>query len=106
MASEAGEPRSLLRARLHRLQRIPAIFDEDDTECLASTEVLKSTISVPTLRLNSMRLSIPLLRDDLDAALALTPESVQTERGNAKTQVLAADPSIDTTVDEWSMSRT
>ncbi|MEC8158361.1 MAG: amidohydrolase family protein [Pseudomonadota bacterium] len=106
LANEAGEPGSLLRARLHRLQRIPAIFNEDDTECLASTEALKSTISVPTLRLNSMQLNVPLLRDDFDAALALTPESVQTDWSNAKTQVLSADRSIDTTFDEWSMRRT
>ena len=106
LANEAGEPGSALRARLHRLQRIPAILDEDDSECLASTEALKSTISVPTLRLNSMRLNVPLLRDDFDAALALTPASVQTDWGNAKTQLLSADQSIDTTFDEWSMRRT
>ena len=106
LANEAGEPGSALRARLHRLQRIPAILDEDDSECLASTEALKNTISVPTLRLNSMRLNVPLLRDDFDAALALTPASVQTDWGNAKTQLLSADQSIDTTFDEWSMRRT
>jgi hypothetical protein len=106
LANELGEPGSALRARLHRLQRIPAILDEDDTECLASTEALKSTISVPTLRLNSMRLNVPLLRDDFDAALALTPEPVQTEWGNAKTQLLSTDRAIDTTFDEWSMRRT
>ena len=106
LANEAGEPGSALRARLHRLQRIPAILDEDDTECLASTEALKTTISVPTLRLNSIRLNVPLLRDDFDAALALTPESVQTDWGNAKTQLLSADRAIDTTFDEWSMRRT
>ena len=106
LANEAGEPGSALRARLHRLQRTPAILDEDDSECLASTEALKSTISVPTLRLNSMRLNVPLLRDDFDAALALTPESVQTDWGNAKSQLLSADQSIDTTFDEWSMRRT
>ena len=106
LANEAGEPGSALRARLHRLQRIPAILDEDDTECLASTEALKSTISVPTLRLNSMRLNVPLLRDDFDAALALTPASVQTDWGNAKTQLMSTEQSIDTTFDEWSMRRT
>ena len=106
LANEAGEPGSALRARLHRLQRIPAILDEDDTECLASTEALKTTISVPTLRLNSMRLNVPLLRDDFDAALALAPESVQTDWGNAKTQLLSADRAIDTTFDEWSLRRT
>ena len=106
LANEAGEPGSALRARLHRLQRIPAILDEDDSECLASTEALKTTISVPTLRLNSMRLNVPLLRDDFDAALALTPESVQTDWGNAKAQMLSADQPIDTTFDEWSMRRT
>ena len=106
LANEAGEPGSALRARLHRLQRIPAILDEDDSECLKSTEALKTTISVPTLRLNSMRLNVPLLRDDFDAALALTPASVQTDWGNAKTQLLSANRSIDTTFDEWSMRRT
>ena len=106
LANDAGEPGSALRARLHRLQRIPAILDEDDIECLASTEALKSTISVPTLRLNSMRLNVPLLRDDFDAALALTPASVQTDWGNAKTQLLSTEQSIDTTFDEWSMRRT
>jgi len=106
LANEAGEPGSALRARLHRLQRIPAILDEDDSECQASTEALKSTISVPTLRLNSMRLNVPLLRDDFDAALALTPASVQTDWGNAKAQWLSADQSVDTTFDEWSMRRT
>jgi hypothetical protein len=106
LANEAGEPGSALRARLHRLQRIPAILDEDDSECRASTEALKSTISVPTLRLNSMRLNVPLLRDDFDAALALTPASVQTDWGNAKTQLLSADQTVDTTFDEWSMRRT
>ena len=106
LANEAGEPGSALRARLHRLQRIPAILDEDDSECLKSTEALKTTISVPTLRLNSMRLNVPLLRDDFDVALALTPESVQTDWGNTKTQLLSADRSIDTTFDEWSLRRT
>jgi imidazolonepropionase-like amidohydrolase len=106
LANEAGEPGSALRARLHRLQRIPAILDEDDTECLASTEALKSTISVPTLRLNSMRLNVPLLRDDFDAALALTPELIQTDWGNSKKQVLSTDRAIDTTFEEWSLRRT
>ena len=53
-----------------------------------------------------IRLNVPLLRDDFDAALALTPESVQTDWGNAKTQLLSADRAIDTTFDEWSMRRT
>lgn len=106
LKNDAGEPGSALRARLHRLQRIPAILNEDDTECLASTEALKSTVSVPTLRLNSMRLNVPLLRDDFDTALALTPESVQADWGNAKTQLFSTDRAIDTTFDEWSMRRT
>lgn len=106
LKNDAGEPGSALRARLHRLQRIPAILNEDDTECLASTEALKSTISVPTLRLNSMRLNVPLLRDDFDTALALTPQSVQADWGNAKTQLFSTDRAIDTTFDEWSMRRT
>ena len=41
------------------------------------TEALKATITVPTLRMNSMDLYVPFARDDFDQAMDLIPDERQ-----------------------------
>ena len=53
LANAADEPGNVLRSRLHKLQRLTAITNEDPVVCAETTEALKATITVPTLRMNS-----------------------------------------------------
>ncbi|MBT7312986.1 MAG: hydrolase, partial [Halieaceae bacterium] len=75
LANTANEPGNVLRTRLHELQRLTAISNEDPEVCAEMTEALKATVSVPTLRMNSMDLHIPFMREDFDQAMQMIPHS-------------------------------
>ena len=106
LANTANEPGNVLRTRLHELQRLTAISNEDPEVCAEMTEALKATITVPTLRMNSMDLHIPFMREDFDQVMQLIPASVQQEWGAARTALLASEEPVDTTFAEWSLRRT
>ena len=106
LANPGNEPGNVLRSRLHRLQRLPAITSEDAEVCAETTEALKATITVPTLRMNSMDLYVPFDRDDFDQAMDLIPASVSAEWRDARDKLEAAEEPVDTTFAEWSLRRT
>ena len=106
LANTANEPGNVLRTRLHELQRLTAISNEDPEVCAEMTKALKATTTVPTLRMNSMDLHIPFMREDFDQAMQLIPGSVQKEWGAARTALLASKEPVDTTFAEWSLRRT
>ena len=106
LANVANEPGNVLRSRLHTLQRLTAIIAEDPAVCAETTEALKATITVPTLRMNSMDLYVPFDRDDFDQAMDLIPASVSDEWRAARDALAASEEAVDTTFAEWSLRRT
>ena len=106
LANLGNEPGNVLRSRLHRLQRLPAITSEDAEVCAETTEALKATITVPTLRMNSMDLYVPFDRYDFDSAMDLIPASVSAEWRDARDALAASEEPVDTTFAEWSLRRT
>ena len=106
LANVANEPGNVLRSRLHTLQRLTAITSEDTEVCAETTEALKATITVPTLRMNSMDLYVPFERDDFDNAMNLIPTSVSEEWRAARDALAASEEPVDTTFAEWSLRRT
>ena len=105
-ADPGNGPGNVLRSRLHRLQRLTAITSEDAEVCAETTEALKATITVPTLRMNSMDLYVPFERDDFDNAMNLIPTSVSEEWRAARDALAASEEPVDTTFAEWSLRRT
>jgi hypothetical protein len=93
-----------LRSSLHSLQRLPAIANYDEERCDRTLEALSATTQVPTLRLNSMVLAPPYLRDDWQDALARLPAGIAAD-WRSTTAELAANPreDVDTTFAEWSL---
>ena len=106
LANPANKPGNVLRSRLHTLQRLPAITAEDPVVCAETIEALKATITVPTLRMNSMDLYVPFARDDFDRAMDLIPASVSEEWRAARDALAASEEAVDTTFAEWSLRRT
>ena len=106
LANPANKPGNVLRSRLHTLQRLPAITAEDPVVCAQTTEALKATITVPTLRMNSMDLYVPFARNDFDQAMDLIPASVSEEWRAARETLGASEDPVDTTFAEWSLRRT
>ena len=106
LANVANEPGNVLRSRLHTLQRLTAIIAEDPAVCAETTEALKATITVPTLRMNSMDLYVPFARDGFDLAMDLIPNSVSEEWRAARDALAASEEAVDTTFAEWSLRRT
>ena len=106
LANVANEPGNVLRSRLHTLQRLTAITNEDPLVCSETTEALKATITVPTLRMNSMDLYVPFAREDFDQAMDLIPASVSEEWRAARDALAASEEAVDTTFAEWSLRRT
>ena len=106
LANPANEPGNVLRSRLHTLQRLPAITGEDPSVCAETTEALKATITVPTLRMNSMDLIVPFERADFDQAMDLIPDSVSEEWREARAALAASSEPVDTRFANWSLRRT
>jgi hypothetical protein len=98
--SEAGAD---LRARLHTLQRLPAIADYDAAECEQVLATMGSTMQVPTLRLNAFSLRPPFARDDWFEALEGAPSDIAA-RWRAAGEAWRAEPAAqDTTFAAWSL---
>jgi cytosine/adenosine deaminase-related metal-dependent hydrolase len=70
-----------LRLRMHREYRLPAVAAYDEAECARVFEAMRSTIQVPTLRLNSLSLAPPYARDDWAEAVARLPGEVAGDWG-------------------------
>jgi hypothetical protein len=68
-----------LRSSLHSLQRIPAVEALDETRCTEVLKSLKSTIQVPTLRLNALALIPAFEREDWNEALQDMLPAVQSD---------------------------
>jgi hypothetical protein len=66
-----------LRSSLHQLQRLPAIQNYNEQRCNQTLDNLKSTIQVPTLRLNSFSMRPSYERDDWDEVLKQVPAGAQ-----------------------------
>ncbi len=105
LANTTNEPGNVLRSRLHTLQRLTAITNEDPVICAETTEALKAAITLPTLRMNSMDLIVPFKRADFDEAIDLIPESVSNEWRSARATLITSTESVDTTFAEWSLRR-
>jgi hypothetical protein len=93
-----------LRSSLHSLQRLPAIANYDEARCDQTLAALSETIQVPTLRLVSMSLTPPYLRDDWDDAVARLPRQAREDWGSV-TEERRASPAeaADTTFAEWGL---
>ena len=98
--SEAGAD---LRARLHTLQRLPAVAAYDAAECDAVLATMTSTIQVPTLRLNSIALSTPFADDGWYDALAGAPAAIAESWSAAGSDWRANPTTPDTTFASWSL---
>jgi hypothetical protein len=98
-----GRPGANLRSQLHGLQRLPAVAAYDEAECAAVLASLRSTIQVPTLRLNASGLQPPFDRADWDALLDKLPADVQAEWRAATETRRGATPMRDETFGEWSL---
>ena len=93
-----------LRSSLHSLQRLPAIANYDQERCDETLESLTETTQVPTLRLVSMGLQPPYLREDWDAALARLPQQAAEDWGAITTERRASPAEdVDTTFAEWGL---
>lgn len=103
LANPEGMPGAALRSRLHGLQRLPAVAAYDEEECDAVLASLRSTIQVPTLRLNAQSLRPPFGRADWDELLEKLPAEVRAE-WRAVTDERRRDPPVaDTTYATWSL---
>jgi hypothetical protein len=104
MLTDAGdEPGAELRARLHTLQRLPAIAAFDAAACEQALASMSSTIQVPTLRLNSFALRPPFARPDWYEAIAAAPAPVAESWAAAGDAWRATPPRPDTTFAAWSL---
>ena len=103
LAEPAAEPGADLRARLHRLQRLPAVEAYDPDRCAETLAALTSTLQVPTLRLNALGLHSPFRRADFDAALEEIPQEVARVWGEAAREAREAPPARDTVFGSWSL---
>ena len=73
---------------------------------LLSRSFTTRTVTVPTLRMNSMDLYVPFAREDFDRAMDLIPASVKEDWIAARDKLAASQKPVDTTFAEWSLRRT
>ena len=66
-----------LRSNLHRLQRMTAIKNYDEERCNQTLDNLKSTIQVPTLRLNAFNAQPVYQRSDWTSILEKVPDEAK-----------------------------
>jgi hypothetical protein len=95
-----------LRSKLHGLQRVASIEAEDADVCAQSTEALTNVISVPTLRLNTVRTMPPMQHADFEPALSLIPPDVYEEWLLLIASLNNETQKPDTTMTDWSLRRT
>ncbi len=106
MKNAGDTPGANLRSQLHGLQRIASIEAEDAEVCAQSTEALTNTISVPTLRLNTLRTIPPMHRADFEPVLSLIPQKVREEWLMLIASLNNETQQPDTTMTDWSLRRT
>ena len=106
MQNAGDTPGANLRSKLHGLQRIASIETEDADVCAKSTEALTETMSVPTLRLNTLRNMPPMQRADFEPALSLIPPGVREEWLMLIASLNNDTQQPDTTMSDWSLRRT
>lgn len=103
LAEDPTEAGAGLRARLHSLQRLPAVAAVDPVECDQVLAAMVKTIQVPTLRLNAFSLRPPFARDDWFTAIQAAPEGIATSWRAAGEDWRAAPPIADTVFGSWSL---
>jgi imidazolonepropionase-like amidohydrolase len=97
------EPGATLRARLHSLQRLPAIAAYDAGLCGGALASMASTLQVPTLRLNAFPLHPSFASDEWLAAIAAAPSEIATGWRAAAEAWRVAPPVVDTVFAAWSL---
>jgi hypothetical protein len=95
---------SALRSRLHREHRLPSVAAYDAERCLEVMAAMRTTIQVPTLRLNALGLRPPFTRADWAAALQEAPPEVVEDWGAVAARQAGAPPARDTTYGAFSLS--
>jgi imidazolonepropionase-like amidohydrolase len=105
LAEHDGGPGFELRSSLHALQRQAAIANYDEARCAQTIDNLRSTIQVPTLRLNTFSLHPPYDRPDWDEVLEKLPAAAAADWRAATEEWRRRDTSTpaDTTFAEWSL---
>ena len=106
MQNAGDTPGANLRSQLHGLQRMASIEAEDTNVCAQSTKALTNTMSVPTLRLNTLRTMPPMQRADFEPALSLIPLDVREEWLMLIASLNNETQQPDTTMSDWSLRRT
>jgi len=106
MQNAGDTPGANLRSQLHGLQRMASIEAEDTNVCAQSTKALTNTMSVPTLRLNTLRTMPPMQRADFEPALSLIPLDVREEWLMLIASLNNETQQPDTTMTDWSLRRT
>ncbi|MDH4253530.1 MAG: amidohydrolase family protein, partial [Gammaproteobacteria bacterium] len=71
--------------------------------CARTIATLASTIQVPTLRLLTLSLHPPFVREDWADGLSHTPAEAAADWARAGTEWLTAEEPRDTTYDEWGL---
>lgn len=101
----AGEESSGMKLRtfLHSLQRRAAIAAFDEAQCAGVLRTLRSTIQVPTARLNALSMFPVFARDDWPEALAGMPQAVQEEWSGPSPWVSRDPAQRDLTVAQYTL---
>lgn len=79
LLSDADRPGMALRTFLHEMQRLDAAAALDEARCAEVLATLRSTIQVPTARLNALSIFPVFEREDFAGALADLPPAVRAE---------------------------
>jgi hypothetical protein len=103
LANPGSVPGATLRSGLHGLQRLPAVAAYDAEECAEVLASMRTTVQVPTLRLNSQSLQSPFQRQDWDVTLDKLPEDVRGDWRAATEASRQSQQQPDTTFAAWSL---
>jgi NSS family neurotransmitter:Na+ symporter len=104
LASPQTNLGSTLRWSLHEAQRLPAIETVDEVRCQKVLTKLRSTIQVPTARLNGLPLVTPYDRPDWQKAKAHLPAGAPAEWLNLPSWIEPDPADRDTRYAEWSLN--
>ena len=92
-----------LRRELHESQRSAAIAAYDGERCDDVVVKLRSTMQVPTLRLNAFKRARPYLEGEWKSALDRLPRSVQRRWLEKVAELMAPDEPVDFQFADWSL---
>jgi hypothetical protein len=101
LANPEGLAGGALRSSLHREYRIPSIEAYDEAQCGEVIASMRSTIQVPTLRLNARSIQPPTGRSDWSEVVAKLPPDVAEDWGAAGAGGGGGEP--DLTFPNWSL---